>query len=102
MINVFSYFSSLSSLVGIVFFFFDPRVTLICAAISLFNSVIQVFFGSQNGFTTEILEILIGAVISWVFDLTWYHSVALILCIGDFFLMLIGCIVLLIKTKKYR
>ena len=63
-LSIFSVLSLVVSLVGIVLFFAGIRwAVAICAAVSLLNSVLQVFCGDQNNFITEIITLVFGGLI---------------------------------------
>lgn len=100
MVNLCGFFSFLSSVAGLIFFSSNPQVTLVCAAISLINSFIQVTFGSQNGFTTEAIAIVAGIAIALFTELPWYHSIALTICVEGVLLQIVGYIAVLVICFK--
>lgn len=90
------YISFVASVSGIICYFTGLfTITLICGLITLLDSAIQVFWGEQNNFVTEIITIIIGAMVALIFHLPFFACIFLFLCIGSAFMMLFGWISLL-------
>jgi hypothetical protein len=91
----------LVALVGIVCFFIGHEtITLFCAAFSLLHSFLNVVFGDQNGFGTEILTIFIGMIVAVVFRLNMLNVVAVAICIGVYAILLIPLVLFAIFGRK--
>lgn len=90
------------AILGIIFWFINPLVTVICAVLTLIDSVIQIKYGGQNGFATEILEIIIGSAIAIIAKLNYLNTVSFVLCIGTFLLWFVGIISIIISSNSYR
>ncbi len=83
--------SSLFAVAGIVFYFLGfVWITILCALISISDSIIQVVWGEQNSFATEILAAFIGVVVSIFAHVPLFGVVALAICIESTALLLIG------------
>ncbi len=63
---------------------------VICAAISLANSLIQCICGAQNNLVTEIVTIMVGAVVSAFWDIGFLNCVALLLCVCEIIMTVLG------------
>lgn len=87
--------STLAAIVGIITYFINPTITIICGIISFINSLIQIFFGDQNNITTEIITIIIGLIAALIFDAPIFACICFALCIGEILLLLIGWLMLL-------
>lgn len=73
--------SFIVAIAGIVFLILGMRVFLIvCAIVTLVDSVIQVTLGDQNGFFTEIAMVAIGGILA-IFKLDFLTCAAAALCI---------------------
>lgn len=89
---IFANITTLSSIVGIVGFFFSPTITIVCAAISLINSIIQVIWGDQTNIGTEIATIFVGIIIALIFHLPIINTIAIALCIVEAIIGILGYI----------
>jgi hypothetical protein len=91
--------SFIACIIGIIYYFSMPIVTVICGAISILNSIIQLFRGAQNNLGTEIFIFIIGVIIALVFKLPFLATVGFVFCIGEVLLALIGIILMLIMNR---
>lgn len=93
----------IASIVGIIFFFKgDTNITCICAVISIADSVIQRIWGDQNNLITEIIAVIIGAVVSFFLPGGFLTFAALALCIETVVFTLFGWIGVLIAAIFLR
>lgn len=91
MMKIISFLGSLSSIIGIVAFFCNaPVITAICAGVTLIDSFLQVVFGDQNNFNTEIVTIIIGVIIGLVTDIGIVNGIAIALCFGCAIMTILG------------
>lgn len=91
----------LTSLTGIICFFTGHQIiTLFCAAFSLLHSFLNVVFGEQNGFGTEILTIIVGMIVAVVFKLDMLGVVAVAICIGTYAVLLLPLVLFAIFGAK--
>lgn len=98
-LNAFGLISSLISVIGIILFFINPVFTIFCAAFSIINSILQVFFGEQNSFSTEtiIIIIIIAVIIASLAKISYINTISFALCIGEVLLCIIGWIFMLLQ-----
>jgi len=83
--------ATISGLIGVISFFLgNPLITIVCAVICLCNSVIQVLFGGQNGFFTEIIAILVGLVVNRFVGMWWLPIVSVAICIENILFSITG------------
>lgn len=101
MVNLLGFLSTLTSSVGIVFFFINPVVTLFCAVFSLLNSWIQVVFAEQNNLNTEVFTVIIACLVALIFNLNYLNTIAFAICIGDAVLSIVGWIAMFFTYKKF-
>ncbi len=99
---VITHLSGITSIIGFIFAFINPSVTLVLAGFSLFASVMNVWFGDQNGFVTEIFTIIMGLLIGLVSEIPIAVAIGAAICFGDALISIIGWISLLVYTGKYR
>lgn len=92
--------STISSVIGLIYFFINPTVTIICGIISIINSIIQVLFSDQNSLTTETLTIFISIIVALIIHKPIFQTVCFALCIGDVLFLLLGWIHLIIIFKN--
>ena len=71
----------------------------VSAAVTLVDSVIQVAWGAQNGFTTEIIKVSIGGILS-LFGLNFFVCASAAFCIGTFAESLFGIILLIVSMMR--
>lgn len=91
----------LTSLAGIICFFTGHEtITYFCAAFSLLHSFLNVVFGEQNGFGTEILTIIVGMIVAVVFKLDMLGVVAVAICIGTYAIFLLPLVLFAIFGAK--
>lgn len=99
--TIFGFASTISSIVGVIAFFTDSfPLLLICAGISLINSLIQVIFGDQNNLSTEISTVIISLIISFFVKAQWYIVISLGLCVVESAVCVLGWVTMLIMTRK--
>lgn len=91
---------TLAGIVGCVFIFININVTLICAAVTVVSSFINVVTGEQKGFISEIIFGGLGALIAVLCGGNWLHGVAIGLCVESVLLWLIGLVFLLLDKRK--
>ena len=88
--------SFIASIIGVICYYSDIyQVTIICGIISLINSFLHVIFGNQNSLATEIVTIIIAAIIAIIFEFPFFSFVSLFICIADILFQLIGLIFML-------
>ena len=94
--NILGFLSFAASVVGIVLFFGKGADLIVWFALfSLLSSLVNVVWGDQNNLNTEILTIIIGAVISSFTALTLLSGISIALCVGDVVMQIIGYVALL-------
>ena len=98
--NIVSVLSIVLCIVGIVFFFINPIITVICGVFSALNSIIQILFGEQNGLTTEVITIAIAAVIAKITNSSTIIAICFGLCIIDLLFSIIGWSVMFFTFKR--
>lgn len=94
--RIFSLLTTIISIIGIIFYFVNPTVTTVCACFSVINSFIQIIYGDQKNFSTEILTVIIAVIVSGIRDLSYWNTICFSLCIADVLLAVLGWISLLI------
>lgn len=99
-LSLFGFISALISVVGIIFYFVNPIVTIICAAFSIINSILQVFIGEQNNFSTEIFTIIIAVIIALIAKISFINTICFALCIADALLQIIGWIFMAFQKDR--
>ena len=87
--------STISAIIGIVFFFINPIVTIVCGCITILNSLVQITFGGQNNIATEIITALIGLIVSLFVGSPIFLTICFALCIGDAVISTLGYVMLL-------
>jgi hypothetical protein len=89
------------AIAGIVCFFTGHQtITFFCAAFSLLHSFLNVVFGEQNGFGTEILTVVVAIVVAVVFHLDMFGVVAVAICIGSVAIMIVPLLLFAIFGAK--
>lgn len=92
--------SFIAAIAGIVFLILGMRIFLIvCAIVTLVDSVIQVTLGDQNGFFTEIAMVAVGGIFA-IFKLDFLTCAATALCIETAALTLIGLLAGMIRGSR--
>ena len=99
-ISILGAISTIASIVGIIFFFINPTVTIVCAAISALNSILQVTFADQNNITTEIVTIIIAVIVAFIIQKPIFPIICFALCLGDTLMSVLGWISMFIFYKK--
>ena len=82
--------SNLAAIVGVIFGFINPTVTIICAIIALIDSFLQITFGEQNNLVTEFLEIIIGLIVAWISGESWLLMTSYVVCMGTAIVWIVG------------
>ena len=82
--------SNLAAIVGVIFGFINPTVTIICAIIALIDSFLQITFGDQNNLGTEFLEIIIGLIVAWISGESWLVMTSYVICMGTAIVWIVG------------
>jgi hypothetical protein len=86
---------------GIICFFTGHEtITYFCAAFSILHSFLNVVFGEQNGFGTEILTIIVGVIVAVVFHLDMLGVVAVAICIGSVAILIVPLVLFAIFGRK--
>ena len=89
-ILIFGIVSAIMSVIGIVFYFSDNQtITIVAAVISLLDFIIQVVGGKQNSLIAEIVTIIIAIIVSTIFKLSFFNTLAIFICFADLLLILI-------------
>lgn len=99
--TIFGVLSTIAAIVGVVFFFINPTVTIICAIISALNSLVQVIWGDQNNLNTEIATIVIGVIIALIADFSIFNTICFALCIVEALMTVIGWIFMLAAGRRF-
>lgn len=86
--------SAISSIVGVICYFINPVITIICGVVSLINSVVQITFGDQNNLSTEIFSVFIAVIISLIFDLPIFAFIGFILCVVEIIMAFLGWVMM--------
>ena len=88
----FNFVSSIASMIGIVCFFINPTITIICGILSLVNSILQVAFSDQNNLSTEITTIIIAIILALIIKTPIIPLIALFLCGVEILMLIISWI----------
>lgn len=99
-ISVIGAISTIASIVGAIFFFINPTVTIICAIISALNSILQVTFGDQNNITTEIAAIIIAVIVALIIQKPVFLIVCFAICLVEALMSVLGWIFMFTFYKK--
>ena len=99
-ISILGAISTITSVIGIIFFFINPTVTIVCAAISALNSLLQITFGDQSNITTEIVTIIIAIIVALIIQKPIFPIICFALCLGDTLMSVLGWISMFIFYKK--
>ena len=92
-ILIFGIVSAIMSVIGIVFYFSDNQtITIVAAVISLLDFIIQVVGGKQNSLIAEIVTIIIAIIVSTIFKLSFFNTLAIFICFADSLLTISGYI----------
>ena len=95
-----SMIGTLVGFAGCVFIFINPGVTLICAAVTIACSFIDVVRGVQTGFSSEIIGGGLGALIAVLTGGDWLTGAAIGLCIESVLLWIVGIVYMLVVGHK--
>lgn len=99
-VSVLSVIDIIAVIIGCIFYFINPTVTIICGVITAINSVTQVVWGDQNNFSTEIATIIISLIIASLADLPIFEFICFILCAVDLLMLVVGWIISLVYSRK--
>lgn len=100
--TLFSVLGGIAAVVGIVFWFVPSlpnTVTYICAGICILDNVVQVFFGNQNNFATEIYAVIIAAIICVIWKRPLLPMAALCLCFESALMTVLAPLVMMILVN---
>ncbi len=95
-----SIISTMTEIVGIIFFFSNPTITIFCAIVSWINSFLQSVYGGQRTFNTEIATIVISAVIAVIIKKPVFSIICFGTCIGSLLCLFFGWILMLFFYNK--
>ena len=95
------FISSISAIIGTVFWFINPTITIICAVISALNSIVQVCFGEQTNLVTEIATIIISAIIALIAKTPIFITICFGICITDAVMSILGWITMFVSYKNF-
>ena len=90
----FGIMSAISSIVGVICYFINAGITIICGVVSLINSVVQITFGDQNNLGTEIFSVFVAVIISLIFNLPIFAFIGFILCVVEVIMAFLGWIMM--------
>lgn len=93
--QLFNIISTLAAIIGIITYFINPAIAIVCGIISFLNSLVQIFLGDQNNLTTEIITIILAVIIALIIDVPIFTFICFALCAGEIILLLLGWILLL-------
>lgn len=84
----------LFAIAGIVCFFLKLyNITVICACLTILNTLLQLMVGGQRDFAIEIAAVIIGLLAARFARAelsTWIYFVSVALCFGDALLQILG------------
>ena len=92
--------SLVASIVGVIFYFINPTVTIICGIISVINSVYQCCKGVQNNINTELAAVALGLLGAIIFKVSIFATICFALCVAESVLMIAGTLLMFIFFKK--
>lgn len=87
--------SNIAAIVGIIAYFINPTITIICGIITFIDSLVQIFLGNQNNITTEIVTIIIGLIVALIIDVPVFACICFALCIGSLLMLLLALLLFL-------
>lgn len=99
---IISHVSGVTSIIGLICAFVYPPLALVLGGFSLFTSVMNVWFGDQNNFVTEIIAIGVGVVIGLLFEVDMVVAIAGAVCGLEAVIAIVGWIALIFMTSRYR
>lgn len=79
-----------------------PVFILYCAIFSIINSIFQVIFAGQKGFTMEIASIILGLVAALIFKLNIFNTIIFAICVQDALLQVASWIFLAVQYISFR
>ena len=101
LVSLFGIASVITSAIGTVAFFTHSYTLLIvCAVISIADSLIQIIWGEQNNLNTEIATIVIFSVVSFFSNVKWIILVSFGLCISSLLITIVGWVLILFFIKR--
>ena len=102
-VNMIGIIANIVAIAGIVCFFCGLRtVTVICAVITIIDSFIQIRWGDQNNFVTEIIAAIVGVFVALFTKTNIVHLISVVLCIWCIVALLFGWIYLIVITRKCK
>lgn len=100
LVALLAWISPLLSIAGIVFYFCGtPLITIIVAAISLTDSLLQRTVGQQNNLACECLALFIGCLISGFAHLPILPCLAIAVCFEHVIMTLGGLVFMYLKIR---
>ena len=101
--NIISAISTIFAIAGIVCFFCGLRtITIICAVVTIIDSFVQIRWGDQNNFVTEIIAAIVGVFVALFTKTNIVHLISVALCIWCIVALLFGWIYLIVITRKCK
>ena len=100
LINIIGAISTLVSFVGVIGFFFNPTITVVCGIISAADSLLQFFFGQQNNLSTEIFTVIVSLIIALIFKLSILTTICFALCLVSAIFSILGWIQMFTLMRK--
>lgn len=95
--------STIMAVIGIVFYFLDNQtITIIAAVFSLIDSFVQVVYGDQKHWISETITIFIAIIISVIFELSLFGTLAIFICFENALLTILGYIFLPSIIKRFN
>ncbi len=88
-------------IIGSICYFFNPVITVICAIISVIESITNFLRGAQNSLITEIFTLVIGFILALVFNQNIFLFLCFSLCAGAAITFVLGTIIFFILNKMY-
>ena len=97
--NIMGKVTCIFAIAGIVCFFLkcDACLTILyaCAGFCFLHSIFNVAFGDQNNLVTEAITLVIGALIAAIFNQPILPMLALFVCFGECFFLILALLSIL-------
>ena len=90
------------AILGIIFTFINPIVSIICASICIIHSICNVIFGDQNNLSSEIMTVIGAVIIALIFDFNILNTICFFICLAEFILRIVSVIVAEQTKGKWR
>ena len=95
-----SLISTLAGVVGCIFIFINSGITLICSAVTIACSFIDVGRGVQKGLSSEFVSAGLGILIAVLTGGDWLTGAAIGLCIESVLLWIVGIVYTLVVGRR--